>query len=175
MEKDWNGCREEECNMWARIKKVGCPLEINGKLWCDDTGEFFIPKKVEPVAEYEDIIPFTILDLATIGVPHAQIRDFTASNMGATTSTQFSASRNHEDLESLGMLTALEKHGFFRRKVPDFEFADLVMWESGPGKFWVGAIREFSRQEVKVFCISPEAFGSDMTIDKSRLTKIEIP
>ena len=136
----WNGCKKEECGLWHGTE---CMLMVLFEMQCRIHGGYFRSKPKELVVGYDDIIPFTILDLATMGVPHAQIRDFKSVNMGATICTQFHASSNHKDLESLGMLQHLEKHGFIKRVKPEIKEHDWVMHPNG----WKGKVYHVRKTE----------------------------
>ncbi len=183
MVEDWNGCRKGACELWARLGKDTCPLYLDGRILCQDTGHFFIPKKTDPEVEYEGVKLFSILDMAQAGICHEKISRFFRkyfsthdNNFANHSGTGMKYEAWLEDLESCDLLEDLKNHGFIKRKVPDFNKFDLVTWSHSHRGAMIGIIQEsIGRGRYDVLCLREDDFKKVFEVKGARLTKVKIP
>jgi hypothetical protein len=157
-------CLKDKCRLWKRSCFKGCSLGQTLERECLETGEFQLPKLnvCVPMDEWEDVKPFTILDLAEIGVCHSAIRDF-AKGTDVDHWLQYSAVEHETELTMLGIFDTLERFGFVTEKVERAMFGELMMIEDGrvfkllgpvSGSDWISVFSMFEGRKIQV----PESF-----------------
>ncbi len=165
-------CIKEKCRHWQRANYKGCSLVGELAAECLKTGEFQHRKPKERAAEWEDIKPFTALDLAAIGVDHLAIAGFCGDRPGSLLLTSYSASAHADALIRFGIMGCLVRSGYVRQSAPFVKPGDC--FESEGERFMAVSYENaprgvvFNSDQIQVV----DQWGYVRFIDVSELTPI---
>lgn len=121
-------CLKDKCRLWQREGHKGCTLIKVLEKECLNTGEFQHTKQaepqVDPVAKWEDVEPFSMLDLARIGIEDIAIFEFWRNKTKCSPVLKYSACEHQIELMMIGIFYTLVEAGFVRRSVQVFDPGD---------------------------------------------------